>query len=319
MKLRFRAEFLIVGAGICAFLAMQPATQPVNSQQSITAVNKVAEGLKTTTFETPAGRIEVNLPEDMSAGDTLSGTVLAEPAGNTPEEIAKASDELSGYVVEVRKAEEAPPRVAETPTEAHVEKPHKQVHGTRKPPRVCPGHPFTCMLPAAPQPLEIALVKDTKTACKSGVDYPQTPPAGHHCPDGECEIPCAGQAGRAVAIKTASDGRSDNSSVCIGGKPCQILAESPRGMIAKAPKDIIGTTEIKVQKGNKVATAPFCCLAVKLKAGKTTLKKGETTSVEVTVTGLDGVKGSVRLRLINKTPKTVQMEGGNDREITISG
>ena len=66
-------------------------------------------GLRIVTFDTSAGRLNVNLPDDMTAGDTISGTVVAEPKGNTNEERAKNSAELSGYVVELR-----PPVMANT-------------------------------------------------------------------------------------------------------------------------------------------------------------------------------------------------------------
>src|SRR5258706_16015029 len=42
-----------------------------------------AGGLKVTIFNTANGRVIVNLPDDMMAGDTISGTVVAEPKGNS--------------------------------------------------------------------------------------------------------------------------------------------------------------------------------------------------------------------------------------------
>ncbi len=321
MILRHCGKFITISAAICLLIAGPQAFQPVSSEQSVKATDKVAEGLRTATFETPSGKININFPEDMAAGDTLSGTVIAEPVGNTPEEIAKATDELNGYVVEVKKAEEAPPRVAEQPVppKPHEHKEPKHASAPQKYPRVCPGHPFTCMLPAMPLPLDVILTRNDKPVCKCPVEYPHSPPEGHVCSDGDCMIPSAGQAGHPVTINTACDGRSDNSSVCVGGKPCQILAESPRSMVAKTPKNIVGSSELKVQEGDKVATAPFCCLAVKLRACKSVLKKGETTTVTVMVSGLADVKGPVRLRILNKTPQTIQMEGGNDKTITIGG
>ncbi len=38
-------------------------------------------GLTTVTFATDAGKLKLYLPEDMAAGDTISGTVSAEPNG----------------------------------------------------------------------------------------------------------------------------------------------------------------------------------------------------------------------------------------------
>ena len=62
-----------------------------------------AFGLITTRFDTLEGTVSVNLPDDVAAGDTISGTVIAEPKGATKDEQAKNEDTLNGYVVEVAK------------------------------------------------------------------------------------------------------------------------------------------------------------------------------------------------------------------------
>ena len=60
------------------------------------------DGLRDMTFPTPNGSIKVYLPADIMAGDTITGTVVA-----LPKEAGKpASDELSGYVVELGPASE---------------------------------------------------------------------------------------------------------------------------------------------------------------------------------------------------------------------
>lgn len=60
------------------------------------------DGLRIVTFDTSAGRVKVNLPDDMMAGDTISGTVIAEPKGNNEAERSRNLAELSGFVVELR-------------------------------------------------------------------------------------------------------------------------------------------------------------------------------------------------------------------------
>ncbi len=74
---------------------------PANAQQSLKGTVTKMGGLNTAVFETPHGKLKVNLPDDAAGGDTISGTVVAEPAGNTPEEKAQNEDELVGYVVAV--------------------------------------------------------------------------------------------------------------------------------------------------------------------------------------------------------------------------
>src|SRR5215510_12224699 len=65
------------------------------------ATTETAFGLHTATFDTLQGTVTAKLPDDLSAGDTISGTVVAEAKGKTPQEKAQNLDQLNGYVVEL--------------------------------------------------------------------------------------------------------------------------------------------------------------------------------------------------------------------------
>jgi hypothetical protein len=58
-------------------------------------------GINNYTFLTPNGKVEVNLPDDMAAGDTITGTVSLNPSGKTKEEIAKNESELKKLLIEL--------------------------------------------------------------------------------------------------------------------------------------------------------------------------------------------------------------------------
>ena len=285
----------------------------LGEQPKITATNEVGSGLNTTVFQTLKGKISVNLPEDMAAGDTLSGTVIADPVGNTPEELANASDELNGYVVEIKKVKEAPPDKPEPVVQ--TTKPKKTT------PKICadPCKPdFTCALPPIPEPIQIVLVDKTgKKVCDSPVTYPAEP-VKTNCPGGSCLIPEVGQAGKPINIKGECNGKSNDSKVCVGGNDCQILAESPRSTTAKSPKNVIGQTDIQVTEGDKTAKSTFRNLAVKLSSPKTVLKKGESSTVTVAVYGLSGYKDPVILTIRNRSPQVIDLQGGNEQTITIN-
>lgn len=60
-----------------------------------------ANGLYTVKFDTPSGQLKLNLPDDMRAGETISGTVVPEPKGNTEEERNSNRGVLNGYVVDI--------------------------------------------------------------------------------------------------------------------------------------------------------------------------------------------------------------------------
>lgn len=279
-------------------------TGSVVAQQSITASQKEQSGLKTATFNTPQGKINVNLPDDMAATDEISGTVIAEAVGKTPEEKEQNTDELNGYVVEVAKTEEAP-KVADQPK-------------TKKPPKVNPKEPdFTCVIPPAVSLIKLILRNSKGTqVCTSEVPCLPTPPP-MPCPEDQCIMPTVGSCGRPVQIKAPGDGHFSNSGVTIGGTPAKLLAESPRQTIAKSPTNVVGPTEIQRQEGNRVAKGKFNNLRVKMVAGKLGLQKGESTSVTVRVDGLEGMKEPVRLQIENRTPDVVTMSGGNTQEIII--
>jgi hypothetical protein len=75
---------------------------PSTASAPVTSSLTTGDGLRIVTFDTLQGRVIVNLPDDMRAGDTISGTVVAEPKGQTPEERAKNMSILSGCVIEVQ-------------------------------------------------------------------------------------------------------------------------------------------------------------------------------------------------------------------------
>jgi hypothetical protein len=390
----------------------------VIGQGQFSATPKIGDGLNTTVFDTPNGKISVNLPEDMAAGDTLTGTVIADAAGQTPEEKDQNEDELNGYVIEIRKAaepapEEPPEQLAQAPQtpnypqtpqynppvdepcppedpkppkyyppitdkpptdDYHPEgyppgetKPPKHYPPTtHKPPKgKCPDEkPMTSSKPphepgqwrsskgpdykpspgqwrtrkgpmrvglkptgtSTPPNFTIGLGKepiDVVLVNKNGQPVSQKPvsfssrPKPNGLPPGDCSIPNVGQCGKPINIKGPCDGRFGNTKVTCGGKPCTPLAEGPRGTVCKSPNNVVGPTNITFNEGNKTATGKFCNLKVKLSAGKTVLKKGESATVTVTVYGTEGLTGPVELRIENKSANVIDMEGGNVQVITI--
>ena len=345
----------------------------VTGQGQITATAKIGDGLNTTVFDTPNGKISVNLPEDMATGDTLSGTVIAEPVGQTAKEKEENEDELNGYVVEIKKAQEpAPPKeplpkdcppphfptgftcppvlppIAQMPPEECPPEDKKPCPGDKKkPPEKCPpskpkppvaskppcskpAAPISCPVsggtPTAPStfvcglgkdPIDLVLTHNGKPVSSKPVPHPQKPIAPSY-PQGGCSMPTAGQTGKPINIGGGCDGYIGNTGVKCGGVKCPPLAEGPRGTVEKSPGNVVGPTELTFTEGGRTATAKYCNLKVKLSAPKTVLKKGESTTVTVLVYGVDGLSGPVELRIENRSPNVIDMEGGNSQVITIN-
>lgn len=118
---------------------------PIGGDGETPVRNETAFGLNTTTFDTLVGTVTVNLPDDLAAGDTISGTVISESKKTTDsgsmavkknqpieppnpsEQIAHKKiaainpseiigPEINGYVVEV--ADQPAPRPNPAETEA---------------------------------------------------------------------------------------------------------------------------------------------------------------------------------------------------------
>jgi hypothetical protein len=243
-----------------------------------TVGNEVANGLSTTTFSTPCGKVRVNLPDDMAAGDTISATVIAEPDGKDPKEQTKNLGELNGYVVEVEK---------------------QQTSATRS--------LFKLAVPPTTGTTTNIVLKDKngKEVARSGV--PVTP---RQPPRSEYELPTLGQQGRAVTVPGPFDGDFGTTNVNVGGEDLEILAESPRKVVARNTSKQVGPSRLEVRERDKTTTGEFRTLALKLSAPKLELLRGEQTTLTVAVTGLEGLKEPVPLELENKSASIIQLGGG---------
>jgi hypothetical protein len=61
----------------------------------------ISGGLVTASFVTPQGNVHVHFSSDTAPGDTISGVILAEPAGATPQDQRANLGTLAGFVIEL--------------------------------------------------------------------------------------------------------------------------------------------------------------------------------------------------------------------------
>jgi hypothetical protein len=279
----------------------------------------------------------VNLPDDMRAGDTISGTVIAEPKGNTAEERAKNTAELTAYVVELNS-------------------PKSRDEGDKRPPLnvivlldTAKSNSFKITLPdkkTEQTPLNVNLrqfAADESSKFGSSNFFPLrenetapgkiiltlTIPLTWPDRDGDYNptfnIPPLGQTGRPIVITGPFDGNSSNTQFVFGptvpvtgdwnGFFAPILAESPRKTVLSSPSNVTGPIQITVKEGDKQATGTFRNVGVNLSAPKTSLLKGEKTELKVEVSGLQGIKEPVPLTLESKG--VITMEGGMYQPLVI--
>lgn len=233
-------------------------------------------GVETVEFDTLVGRVEVNFPDDMSDTDTISGTVLVEPKGETKEEIAQNEDTLRGYVVEIEKTQEVPEPPPQKPPLKRPPCGGGTISLRPQPPRIppktppicppsgtrsggtCPattGQPpsiipvpgcrggFTTSIPPKCGGVEVVIKNSGGTPiCSLPVPTKPVPPK---CPPG-CRIPNTCTAGGPICIQGKTDGCSWTTNVKVNGQTCLPVCESPRQTVALTPPGVKGPCTVSV-------------------------------------------------------------------------
>ncbi len=264
------------------------------SQNQSAARTETNWGLHTTTFTTPHGQVRVYLPDDLSVGDAISGTVMAEPAGQTADERRKNGDELNGYVVELG--------------DRKVTTSEKQ---------------FQWMVPADATTGLVQLIlrnNGKREIGKTAVPVSQFSQAAEGWPTGTGQdffLPHAAQAGRPIQISGRFDGKWNTTRLQIGGQEARILAESPRKIVGENPQERVGQIEIEVREGSRITRGKLHNLGVRLSSPKLNLIRGEQTTLMIEVTGLVGLEQNIPLVIENRTPQVVSLEGGDVLTVVI--
>lgn len=247
-----------------------------------------ASGLVTASFTVPEGTLRVYLPDDLSAGDTITGSVVPEPNGATPDERERNQAILEGYVLESPDA----PVQAKGPQRQWTLPKMAQIIG------------FTLHL-KSPSGKEMG-----STTCR--VDPPR------RARPSAFDLPKLGVVGRPYEIRGPFDGDMANTSVRISGAPIPPLAESPGKAVCFTP-GLLGKGRIECREGDRTASEQVQLVTFSLTIADAVIKTGETTTANVRVGGLaDMGTEPLRCLLISQNPEIVGMEGGDVVPLTIS-
>lgn len=273
MPRRIRARLLLFA---CSAL-LNPGTR---AQTDIAGEVRTENGMHRATFRVPQGVIRVNFPDDLSRGDTISGSVYNEPSGKNPKALQKNSGEITGYVVEM------PGEKAKTSDKR-----------------------FRWSVPAAVAGgLTPILLRDNKNRIVSRCDLPVNPgPPGP--PPAGIDLPLGAQAESFVSAWGPFGGPAE-TTVRVGGRDADIIAESPRKMIFQIPADVVGQSTLQVRKGNLSASGSFSTLGMRVGVSKRLLGPGETAVLTVTVSGLEGPQEPASLVIVNHNPGVAALGGG---------
>ena len=250
----------------------------------------ITPGLQVASLDTPSGKVHVYLPDDMRAGDRISGAVIAEPRGETTEARADNEGRLKGYVVEVETRERSTAQ-----REDHL----------------------TFMIPSVTSETVAVILRDRDRKVVSRIEVPvEKVPADRPAPR-IFETPDVVQTGKPVTVRGPFDGDVATTKVDVGGHPSTVLAESPRKLVAQAPHDVIGLSTIHISEQAIETAAPVRSVSVGLSAPKLMLRSGESTTVTAKVTGLEDLRSPLVLDFSNETPDVIRLEGGDAQHTVI--
>ena len=283
----------VAGAALIAITLLSIAKTPLaprvlaQNAAGYRVESKSANGLYVTTFTTPHGLIKVNLPDDMAAGDTISGTVTAEATGQNEADRAQNLAELKRHVLVV---------------EGQQTLVGAESFGWSIPRRLDTNSK------------NISLLQRGQRVANTTIPISATQPPGPP----QFTLPTGGQQGRLLQIKGPHNGIfSPQDYVKVGETTLPPLAESPRSLIVRNASKSVGPTNIESRENGVGMQCPFRNIGINLSAPKLDLIRGETTTLRVVVLGLGGVAGDQSLDLENSTPNVIRMSGGDRQHINI--
>lgn len=263
-----------------------------NAQADISATGTILNqtGQNIINFKTPQGLTRINLPDDMRAGDEVSGRLTREAAGNTSKQVQRNLRVLEKYRVSLNNS------VIESPAQFQT------------------AIRTTVTTNNAQAGMWSLALHDESNKLLTQVNWRTSQPVSNRQ---EC-TPAHILAGSPLSIPGKFDGNSENTKVNFKGLPLEILAESPRQIIVRIPPEATGMNDINVRDGNsEICNKTVRAVQLDVSAGKLNLVKGERSFIDVRIRGLQDIRDPVTLRLNNMNTGTVTLEPSNNITVAI--
>jgi hypothetical protein len=249
------------------------------------------KGLTTAVFPTQYGNVKVYLPDDIRAGDVISGTVVTEPTGNHARQKEKNLAELMKFLVRI-----------DSNKYSLSDKPAS----------------FTWVVPQdrrLSSPLELLHVS-AFTAGQLTIQFKL--PEFKLPVVRECYIPSHALTGNPVRISGMFDGNASNTQCSIGNVPLEIIAESPRQCMIRFPLNASGLHTMQIrERGQEICNSQISGVDMQVTTGDLNLRKGQSTFMDVKLTGLQNLPDTAWLSITNNTPGIVTMTNGNVQKIPV--
>lgn len=239
--------------------------------------------VQATPFETLHGKITVYLPDDIRAGDTISGTVMMSPTGATDADSASSRARLGGFVIDTG---ENRVRVDQGNLLLTIEA----------------GGGLVPIILRNPEGETIAMSGSNAALSTAPAGPPRT-------------VGAVSPAAQPLSIPGKFDGNAENTRVTINGQPTNVIAESPRQTVVRCPPGTTGPVDIVVSDPQGSTLAKTNLVGIKLSAPRLNLVRGEKTTVTVEIMGLQGLRGPLSVNLT--ASPNVKLEGGNSQTIKV--
>jgi hypothetical protein len=252
-------------------LPLHPVAQ---SQTAVTPYGlKVSTqpGLLIVTFQTQQGSVRVYLPDQLIPGERFSGTVEAPPEG--------ASSAPSGYFLQMA---------------------NQQV--------VVRDRAFHWTVPAQVGTIPLRL-KDFRGVELAHFDLFASvePRPAARIPE-QFRVPDVVQSQTPVPVLGPFDGNSASTSFKLGGLAAEVLTEVPGKAMVLCSNDTTGPTRYEVSKSDHRTEAETRVLSVRLSGLPASFKNGHRSKVQLTVSGLAGIRQNTEIKLEIVTPTLVYIE-----------
>jgi len=192
------------------------------------------KGLITAIFPTQYGSVKIYLPDDIRPGETISGTIMAEPNGKNPKQVQKNLSELIKYTVSVDGTKTSVPENPES---------------------------FKWLVSADRKlnaPLELMHVSGYKA---STLKYEFKKNLNTSLNMQGCYVPSHASVGEPCRIIGAFDGDASNTRCNVNNTDAPIIAESPRQCIVRFPAVEPGIKQVSITD-NKNEPSSGCIVKI---------------------------------------------------------
>ncbi|MCB0463920.1 MAG: hypothetical protein R2816_00635 [Flavobacteriaceae bacterium] len=241
----------------------------------------VVNELAKTVFTIPEGKITVYTP-NFVANEKISGGIIIEPNGNSEKSIAKNKSKLQNHKVDFG-------GLSTTLQTSHYS--------------LSKSQPF---------PLELKLFDEKNNLIASSkIQFPIKEK------NSDFFVPSYIIEGESAKIVVGNDGDLTNKYVSVNNKEAKILAASETTVFFKTPSYQSGKVPFNYKNESINLDKQVNVLQLNLSAGKLNLSRGETTKLNIEVSGLKGLEEEVPLTITNNSPSNISLEGGNNQEISI--